>query len=40
METSEEERKRVRDLLYKAEDRCEELLEMNDAQKRLKRNEI
>merc|ERR1719409_832941 len=41
METSEEERKRVRDLLYKAEDRCEELLEMNDAlEKRLEKNEM
>lgn len=41
METSEEERKRVRDLLYKAEDRCEELLEMNDAlEKRLEKNEL
>ena len=30
METSEEERRRLKGLLFKAEDRCEELLEMNE----------
>ena len=30
METSENERNRLKELLYKAEDRCEELLEMNE----------
>jgi hypothetical protein len=30
METSEDERRRLKELLFKAEDRCEELLEMNE----------
>ena len=30
METSENERRRLKELLFKAEDRCEELLEMNE----------